>query len=101
MTFQHIGNDRYKIYLDRVPSRSIRLSISEINEISEFNPEYIEALEEQSKTQEYYDDVLGDIEEQCAVIRELQEEVSNIKDDDIRTKLEAIIADLDTLGEHI
>jgi len=91
MTFQLIGNDRYKIYLDRIPVRSIRLSNSEIKEISEFNLEYIEALEEQNKVQEYYDDVLGDIEEQAEFIREAEELMSNIKNSKVREQMEDII----------
>jgi len=94
MTFQYIGNDRYKIYLDRIPSRSIRLSIDEINEINEIaenNPTVIQQKDDIEKLQIYYDDVLGDIEEQLGLFREAEELIKNIKNDTVRSEIADIL----------
>lgn len=94
MTFQYIGNDRYKITLDRIPARSIRLSSDEIDELCEENPEVQQLKADKAQLQKYYDDVLGDIEEQLGLFRKAEELIKNIKNDTVRSEIEDILEDI-------
>lgn len=91
MKFEYIGGDRYKIYLDRIPARSIRLHVDEIAELCENNKAFIELQDNSYKLQEYYDDILGDIEEQLGLFREAEELVKNIKNEKVRIEIEDIL----------
>ena len=63
MLFQYLGNDRYKIHLDRIPVRSIRVSGIELNDMADGSP-IVSELRENIKTLQWdYDDILGDVKE--------------------------------------
>ena len=49
---------------------------------------------DKAQLQEYYDDVLSDIEEQLGLFREAEELIKNIKNDTVRSEIEDILEDI-------
>lgn len=98
MTFQYIGNDRYKIYLDRVPARSIRLHVDEINEIAEGCEVLEEAKEDLEILQDEHNDVLQDIKDLSKRIEYYLKLDSTQDIEDITEMLKDI---KETISEHL
>lgn len=99
MTKVYLGGDRYEVYFNS--GTMVIMTKEDIDELVDESDNVSELVEDNKALQKLSDDILGDIEDQGAIIRELDEAISEVTRTPQRKKLQAISEELDTLSKYI